>query len=67
MGHRLNFTAEDLLDAIQQTSRCCTEVLNRTQCLPDPESDDVKNVIAAQERIEDAAQALRERMPFAPL
>lgn len=66
-GHRLNFTADEVLDAIQQACRHCTNALLDVQASTDKEEETLKDVAGLQKQICDTIQALRERMLFAPL
>jgi hypothetical protein len=65
MGHRLNFTAEEVLETVQQASRHCADALE-FQMSTDKEKT-LKEVAGVQEQICDTIQSLRERMLFAPL
>ncbi|WP_139212744.1 hypothetical protein [Bradyrhizobium sp. NFR13] len=63
----VNFTADEVLDAIQQASRHCTGALLEVHTSTDKEAEILKDVAGLQKQICDTVQALRERMIFAPL
>ncbi|SEI19533.1 hypothetical protein [Tardiphaga sp. OK245] len=67
MGHRLNFTAEEVLEAVQQASRHCMGALEVPTSTDTDKQKTIKDVAGVQEQIYDTIQALRERMLFAPL
>ncbi len=65
MGHRLNFTAEEVLEAVQEASQHCIGALDVHMSTDDEKT--LKEVARVQEQICDTIQALRERVLFVPL
>jgi hypothetical protein len=66
-GHRLTFTAEAVLDAIQQASSNCSNSICRTADDERRGGADLDSCAAVLAQIVDTIQALRERMTFQPL
>ncbi|MET0707068.1 MAG: hypothetical protein ABWY82_09530 [Tardiphaga sp.] len=66
-GHRLNFTAEQVLDAVQQAVRQCSRVSKNIQAQSEKDRAHLDGMAAAQDQIDDALMALRERMMFGRL
>ena len=66
-GHRLNFSAEQVLEAVQQAARDCGRALREAEAPSTSARQDWDGMAAVQDRIDDALMALRERMMFGPL
>ena len=63
-GHRLSFTAEQVLAAVQQTARLCSGSAKRIRAQSKEGRLYLDEIAAAQDQIDDTIMALRERVMF---
>lgn len=66
-GHRLGFTAEQVLLEVQNANRSCGDVMRESARSAGAHNAELDDILAVQANINDVIQALRDRAVFGPL